>query len=497
MRIVNILRRLFKIKIIVLSVFFNFKLSGPAKLRIFFERAGGAFFKLGQFLSFRYDFLPTDYLNELLKISSQTPEELFSNIQDVFVKETGKTVGEFFSEFGNEPIAIGATSQIYQARLKEGPKVAVKIQRSNIRELFETDFSIIYFWAGFFDFFRLFSKIRLMEMAAEFVNFTANELDFTYEAKNAAVLYEHSREHPRTIIPRQYLEITTPRVLIQEFIEGGILLEDILLKKKKADFGDLAEYLVKDLLRQYFIDGFFHLNPSPANLMFGPDNKLIYFDFGIVGPAPGGAKEDRLLLLKSFYGLAKNDVDFLSENFFEFTQREFNKNVESFLQVDMAKRQATEKIIEKIKELIVLDFKKDIEEVVANQSFPAILSKLGEITEKYGAVIPREITLFFCTFSFISAVILQISPGLDIIKALNSFFEEYPLERVEILIREGIHKKEAGEKIIPLTNLDWEFFREVSALEKEKRIMTKEKMMEIFSYYAEKYEEIRSLIKNI
>ena len=487
MRITNILRRLFKIKIIALSVFFDFKLTGPAKLRIFFEKAGGAFFKLGQFLSLRHDFLPLDYLNELLKISNQTSEEPFSNIQDVFVKETGKTVGEFFSEFSDEPIAIGVISQIYQARLKDGSRVAVKIQRSNVKELFETDFSIIYF---------LFSGIRLMEIAAEFVNFTTNELDFICEAKNADILYEHSKKHPRTIIPKQYLEITTPQVLVQEFIGDGILLEDILLKKEKADFDDMdemAEYLIKDHLRQYFIDGFFHLNPSPANLIFGPDNKLIYLDFGIVGEA----KEDRFLLLKSFYGLAKNDADFLSENFFEFIQKAFNENAEFFLRVDMAKRQAIEKIIEKIKELILLDFKKDIGEIMTDKSFPIVLKKLGEVAEKYGAILPREITLFFCTFSFLGTIALQISPVFDIIKALNSFFEEYPLERAGVLIKEGVHKKEAGEKIAPLTNPDWEFFKEVSVLEKEKRDMMKEKMLEMFFYYAEKYDEIRSLIKNI
>jgi len=493
MRITNILRRLFKLGRIAVSVLFNFKLTGPVRLRIFFERAGEAFLKLGQFLSLRYDFLSLYYLSELLEISNQTPEEPFSNIQDVFVKETGKTVGKFFSEFSNEPIAIGVTSQIYQARLKNDSKVAVKIQRSDIRELFEIDFSLIYFLAGLFDFFRLFSGVRLAEIATEFVNFVTNELDFTYEAKNAVVLYEHSKEHPRTIIPKQYLEITTPRVLVQEFIEGGILLEDILLKKKKADFDDMTEYLIKDHLRQYFIDGFFHLNPNPANLIFGPDNKLIYLDFGIVGEA----KEDRLLLLKSFYGLAKNDIDFLSENFFEFNQKTFNENVKFFLQVDLTKRRVTEKIIEKIKELILFDFKKDIREIMTDKSFPLILKKLGKVAEKYGAILPREITLFFCTLSFLNTITLRISPTFDIIKALNSFFEDYPLEKAEVLIKEGLHKKEAGEKIIPLTNPDWEFFREVSALEKEKRDIIKEKMLEIVFYYAEKYEEIKSLLKTI
>jgi hypothetical protein len=93
-------------------------------------------------------------------------------------------------------------------------------------------------------------------------------------------------------------------------------------------------------------------------------------------------------------------------------------------------------------------------------------------------------------------VALRISPSFDMIKALNLFFLEYPLDVAEALIKEGVHEKEAGEKIIPLTDIDWEFFKEISAMEKEKKLMARERMTEMIFYYAEKYEEIRSLLKN-
>ena len=53
----------------------------------------------------------------------------------------------------------------------------------------------------------------------------------------------------------------------------------------------MALYLIKDAMRQYFIDGFFHADAHPANLALlsgdenSPDGKLAYFDFGIVGEA--------------------------------------------------------------------------------------------------------------------------------------------------------------------------------------------------------------------
>jgi predicted unusual protein kinase regulating ubiquinone biosynthesis (AarF/ABC1/UbiB family) len=502
-----VIKRLFNLSRIIISVLFNFKLTGPVRLRIFFERAGGAFIKLGQILALRQDFLSFSYIGELLKLLSKNPETGFIQMQIVFIQEMGKPVGEFFSEFKEKPVASGSIAQVYFARLHDGSEVAVKIQHPGTKEAFEADFLLICFFSGLFDFFRLFLAIRAGEVASEFVSWTRRELDFIYEARNADALYEHSKKHPQTVIPKQYLELTTPRVLIQEFIKDGVPVEDILFKnidrekllEKNINPDELAVYLIKDEMRQYFIDGFFHADPHPANLIFLPENKLVYLDFGIVGEA----KDDRLLFLKSLYGIAKKDIDFLSRHFFEFGQKEFSDEIDIFLQADLPRRQATKKILEKLKELIIDNFKKEIEKITRPlyeknaKSAAIVFLKIIKKAEEYGGSIPREAVLFFRTLSILEMVALQISPSFDMIKALNLFFLEYPLDKVEELIKEGVHEEESGEKIIPLTDVDWEFFKEISAIEKEKKLMARERMTEMIFYYAEKYEEIRSLIKNI
>jgi ubiquinone biosynthesis protein len=509
------LKRLFHLGLIIFSVFFNFKLSNPQRMRIFFERAGGAFIKLGQILALRQDFLPFSYISEFLKLLSRVPKANFIQMHDVFVKEIGEPVGKFFSEFNEEPVASGSIAQVYFARLGDGSKVAVKIQRPGVQETFEADFLLICFFAGIFDFFRIFSSIRATEVASEFISWTRRELDFTYEARNADALYEHSKKHPQTIIPKQYLELTTPRVLIQEFIEGGVLAEDILFKKigkeklpeKNINLDELANYLIKDEMRQYFIDGFFHADPHPANLIFLPGNKLAYLDFGIIGYAG----ENRFKFLQSLYGTAKKDIDLISQSLFEFGQKYFSEEIDFFLHRDFKSRRLASQIFEKIKELILNDFKNDIKENM-NSWFEAVSNLQSSLyekssshvffrniksAEKYNIHFPRELILFFRTLSILDMLALQMSPDFDMIKALNLFFDEYPLEELEKLIKEGFHEKEAGEKIISLTDIDWEFFKEISAMEKEKMALAKERMMEMVFYYAEKYEEIRSLLKKL
>jgi len=76
-----------------------------------------------------------------------------------------------------------------------------------------------------------------------------------------------------------------------------------LKAREQIDLEVMAYYFVFDLMRQYFIDGFFHADPHPANLFLAPQNHLGYFDFGIIGRAGG----NRLNLLRIVYGIAKRE----------------------------------------------------------------------------------------------------------------------------------------------------------------------------------------------
>lgn len=528
-RTVLSLKRFFDLLAIFFSILFDFKLNGPERLRIFLERAGGAFIKLGQILSLRQNFLPVSYTSELLKLLDSIPSADFFEIEKVFIEEKGRTINYFFHEFVKEPVASGSIAQVHFGRMKPSfaglpeeispdsyPKVAVKIQRPETKEKFEGDFSLICFFADILDFFRFFSSIKAGEIASDFVRWTKRELDFKFEAKNADIIYKHSEAHVRTVIPKQYLEMTTSRVLFQEFIEGGVKAEDILLGKvtkkelveKNINIDEIAVYLIKDEMRQYFIDGFFHADPHPANLVFLPNNKLVYLDFGIVGEI----KTQRLNLLRFlYYGIVKRDVDFIARSFFNVGQKFLREDLHVFLKDGLHNSHAVQKVIEKIKELIIEDFKEELRKITDSwfesisdknssmfkKSAAVALVKIIKKTEEYGIILPKEAILFFRALSILDMVALQLSSDFDMIKALDAFFTEYPLEKTELMIQEGSHEEEVGKKIALQPEYEWEFFKEITNLEKEKILLMKEKMMEIFFYYAERHEEIRSMLKNL
>ena len=56
----------------------------------------------------------------------------------------GKPVNECFEEFEEHPIASASLAQVHRAKLKDGRRVAVKIQKPNIKGQFRSDMTMHY-----------------------------------------------------------------------------------------------------------------------------------------------------------------------------------------------------------------------------------------------------------------------------------------------------------------------------------------------------------------
>src|SRR5262249_50087778 len=105
------------------------------RLRKAFERGGGTFGKVGQQLSLRADLLPYAYCVELSKMLDSVPP--FPTAQAIAIIEQGlgRSIGEIFESFDPEPIGSASLSCVYQARLRSGELVAVKVRRPGIGQL--------------------------------------------------------------------------------------------------------------------------------------------------------------------------------------------------------------------------------------------------------------------------------------------------------------------------------------------------------------------------
>ena len=515
-RLFLFLGRLIKIQLVVLRLLFNRRLTRPVRFRMFFEQAGGAFLKLGQILSLRQDFIPPAYANELLNLLSRVESLPWPKMREVFMQEIGRPPEEIFRQFDDRPIASASISQVYRAQFANGERVAVKIQRPDIQEVFETDFMLASFLGGLLSIFRFFNSLQVQDIISEFISATRRELDFREELNNSLALLAHSSEHPQTIIPRCFSEFSTARVLVSQYMENILSVETVLARlaarptyaaelkaREQIDLEAMAYYFVFDLMRQYFIDGFFHADPHPANLFLAPQNHLGYFDFGIIGRAGG----NRLNLLRIVYGIAKRDLNFSSRHFLRFAKSAIADEVELFKRKDKATYDRYAKVLDKLEEIMTDNLQTDLEQILrpwyeeqAQRDYhhltsALVISRMILKAREYSIYLPREIVMFFRTLIIADMVALRLAPNFDIMKALNGFFDRYPLGVAEELITAKTHEAKLETTVDTTAHLSFEELLALKEAEIEELGLAKERLIDLIARYAEDYEEIRQLLR--
>ncbi|MFH2020144.1 MAG: AarF/ABC1/UbiB kinase family protein [archaeon] len=244
-------------------------------LRLAFEKLGGAFIKLGQMLSLRQDLLPKEYCEELSKLQDSVPPVKYSEAKKIIESELGRPISEVFKDFSKEPIAAASIGQVYSAILHNNKKVAVKVQRPNIKMIVEEDIDIMYFAAHLLE--KHFKKLPItpVEIVKEFEDYTYRELDYTREAKSLDIFSRTSKE---VKIPKVYWDVTTEKVLVMEFIEGKKLST---FQPKQGRI--IAERFIRCIYNEVFVSGYFHADPHPGNIIITRDSNIALIDFGITG----------------------------------------------------------------------------------------------------------------------------------------------------------------------------------------------------------------------
>src|SRR3989338_7097994 len=284
-----------------------------ARLRKTLERLGPTFIKFGQLLSVRPDLIPKEYSKELEKLQDSVEPFSFNDVRAAIEMDFGKKIEQLFLSFEKKPIASASISQVHKAVLKTGEKVAVKVQRPDVKRIMETDIEIMFYFAKLLD--RHIEKVRKFDPARivdEFREWTEKEIDFRLEARNAKRFWENFRGSKTVHIPKIYDQLTSERVLTLEFIEGIELHNIKEIKKRKLDFNEIIKNGFNAVMTQVFVHGIFHADPHPGNIIIMRDNSIAFVDFGIVGYFDENLKNKCVDLL---YGIVEQDEELVMETF--------------------------------------------------------------------------------------------------------------------------------------------------------------------------------------
>ncbi len=313
-------------------------LPAPERLRILFEDMGGTFIKFGQMLALQPDILPVVYCDALFKLLDQVDAFGYDDVERIVIEELGRGPDEIFDTFNREPLATASVGQVHVAYLGR-QKVAVKVQRPNVRTEFRSDIWLMVTAMTVIQRLHLKPLYWMIDPMTEFVSWTREELDYRFEARYSRELKSHPYDTRAQYVPEVFSEHSTSRVLVVEFRDGTTLLNylrareddnELFLKRLDAQGFNRSRFaanVIENFLGNAFRFGIYHADLHPANLMILDNSIVGYVDFGITGVLSQYA---RSRLMKMTLALAEGDIDLLNHQFLELTVHGATSDLKGF-----------------------------------------------------------------------------------------------------------------------------------------------------------------------
>jgi predicted unusual protein kinase regulating ubiquinone biosynthesis (AarF/ABC1/UbiB family) len=203
---------------------------------------------------------------------------------EVVRAELGAHPEEIFAEFSPEPIASASIGQVHLARHHDGRPLAVKVQYPGVAEAIKSDLRNTELLAVTFQLFRSMmpglARSDPRTIAAEVSARIIEELDYRLEAANQTFFAQTYAGHPFIRIPSVLPELSTSRVLTQDFVEGlpwGVAIE--ASQELRDQWGEAIFRFGHGSLRKL---GVFNADPHPGNYLFHEDGTVTFIDFGCV-----------------------------------------------------------------------------------------------------------------------------------------------------------------------------------------------------------------------
>lgn len=382
----------------------------PRKMRLALEELGPTFIKLGQILSTRPDFLPPDFIKELEKLQDSVLP--FDNFQAhvIIRRELNQPLAQLFKSFETEPVAAASLSQVYKAVLPSGETVAVKVQRPRIKEIIDLDLEILNDLVGLLgDNLRNGWVYHPRLILKVFKKAIDKELDFINEGQNFEKFRLNFKDIDHIRVPKIYWQMTTPKVLTMEYIDG-VKITEIVDEKYKGIFkpSEVARRGTRATFKQIFEDGFFHADPHPANIFVLPPATIVMLDAGMVGylddKTVSHAAEFMQGIIEKDFGQSIHALENLGIIIDEFDQGQLYRDLKELFDYFLGAP---------LKNLNVKKMSQDI----------------LEITVRHNLVLPENLVLMIKAISVVENNGQRIDPDFNIVSVAKPFINDLFLKK--------------------------------------------------------------------
>ncbi|HEU6452121.1 MAG TPA: AarF/ABC1/UbiB kinase family protein [Gemmatimonadaceae bacterium] len=276
---------------------------------------GPTFIKLAQVFASRADILPEPYLSEVGRLTDRVPPLPSSAIEEVIVRELGRPVREIFDHFDPEPLAAASLGQVHRASLGER-EVVVKVLRPGVEELVAVDLDAAFRILSFVNvLFPNHHTRAITTIVREFARRIDEEMDFRAEARNAEQIRANFANDSRVAVPEVVKGLTSQRVLVLEYMTGT-KIDSLQERIASGDISlaNLLETIVEVYAQMMLVDGLFHADPHPGNLLVAADGTLVLLDFGMVVRVE---RDTRVALIQTILAAVRQDVDAVVAGFYD------------------------------------------------------------------------------------------------------------------------------------------------------------------------------------
>jgi ubiquinone biosynthesis protein len=409
------------------------------RLRRVFESAGASFIKLGQQLSLRADILPYAYCTELAKMLDRVPPFPSKQAIEVVERNVG-ALDNVFDIFDPEPIGSASLACVYQARLKTGQQVAVKVRRPGIGPLIAADLRALDWLLEAAEMLTFLRPGLTRRFRQDIRTILFKELNFRAEAGYMDLFRQRSRRRGDVTAPRVYFRYCTEEVLVSEYVSGVWMWELIgavdsnnevfleRLREQGIEPKTLARKLIRIMHREVLEELFFHADPHPANIVVGANNRICFIDFGAVGRF---STQTRKAWRELMHHMVNGDITRMVNCSISFTGPLPPLDVDRF-----------GKEVEQIYTDWVYAQKNRGSEWWERSTGQAWLRYI-EVARKFGVPMSLETIQFFRATFLYDTIVARLDRNIDLAEAYREYIQEAEKE-ARLRVRKSVKKRLLG-----------------------------------------------------
>jgi len=286
----------------------------------------------------------------------------------------------------------------------------VKVQRPGIEQQIRSDTDLLFYLARFLE--GVIEETGIYTptgIVTEFRQAMLVELDFESEARNIEEFAARNAEREFIAVPKVLRAHSSHTVLTLEELVG-VKLNEVLDGRNVTgiDRKLLARRILDAAFQQLFVDGVFHGDPHPGNVIVLEGNRLGLIDFGLVGRLSKAMQESIILLVLA---ISLRDPDTVSRLIYKVGIPDERINLHQF-------RADIHDILDRY-----LGLK------LSEVSSTTLLNELTDLALKYRIKIPKEYAVLSKASATTEGILRQLDPDLDVITVALPYAKQLLLER--------------------------------------------------------------------